>query len=184
MLTSIEDILSKIVQFREFTNCGKSWCMLCCLLHCYAKGLIGIPTLVMSRRSAFLGCQHINHLFCLLFAKSNLSPDQIAEAAVSKLLRHPEKMNLIKVIDILFIDKIGQLPTEALLTIEIVLRRIRNNSNVFMGGVVIISILDHTQLKLVIGCPLLLSSRVITNFKMAKVETSVRAVADPSLQKI
>ena len=174
----------KSCTIRGFAGCGKSWCMQYCLLHCYAKGLIGIPTSVMSRRSVFLGSKHIDHLFCLTFSKSNLSPYQIAEAAVSKLFRHPEKMNLIKVMDILFIDEIGQLPAEALSTIEIILRRIRNNSNVFMGGVVIISTLDHTQLKPVKGRPFLLSSHVITNFKMAKLETSVCAVADPSLQKI
>ena len=113
-----------------------------------------------------------------------MSPYQIAKAAVSKLLRHPEKMNLIKVMDILFIDEIGQLPAEALSTIEIILRRIRNNSNVFMGGVVIISTLDHTQLKPVKGRPFLLSSHLIINFKMPKLETSVCAIANCSLQKI
>ena len=155
-----------------------------CLLHCYAKGLIGIPTSVMSRRSLFKGSKHINHLFCLTFAKSNMSPFQIAETAVSKLFRHPEKMNLIKVMDIFFIDEIGQLPAEALSTVEIILRRMRNNSNMIMGFVIIISTLDHTLLKPVKGLPFLLSSHVITNFKMAKLETSLCAVVDPSLKTI
>ena len=70
--------------------------------------------------------------------------------------------------DILFIDEIGQLPA----AIEIILRRIQNHSNVFMGGVIRISTLDHTQ-KHVNGRPFLLSSHVITNFKMSKLESSV-----------
>ena len=54
-------------------------------------------------------------------------------------------MNLLTTLDVLFIDKIGQLSAEILSTIEIILQRIRNNSNTFMGGVIIISTLDHTQ---------------------------------------
>ena len=84
-------------------------------------------------------------------------------------------MNLLTTLDVLFIDEIGQLSAEILSTIEIILRRIRNNSNTFVGGVIIISTLDHTQLKPITGRPFLLSSHIITNFKMAKLETSVRA---------
>ena len=64
--------------------------------------------------------------------------------------------------DILFVDEIGQLPAEALSAIEIILRRICNNSNVLMAGVVIISTLDHTQLEPVKQRPFLVSSHVIT----------------------
>ena len=52
-----------------------------------------------------------------------------------------------------------------------------------MGGIVIISSLDHTQLKLVKGSPFLLSSHINTNFKMANLETSLWAVADLPQQK-
>ena len=143
----------KSCTIRGFAGCGKSWCMQYCLLHCYSKGLLGIPTSVMSRRSVFLGSKHIDHLFGLPFSKLNLSPYQIAENAISKLYRYPEKINLLRAMDILFIDEIGQLPAETLSTIEIILRRIRNHSNVFMGGIIIISTLDHTQLKPVNGRP-------------------------------
>ena len=72
--------------------------------------------------------------------------------------------------NIFFIDKIYQLPAETLSTIEIILRRMHNNSNVFMGDIIFISTLDHTQLKPVKGHPFLLSSHIITNFEMAKIE--------------
>ena len=174
----------KSCTIRGFAGCGKSWCMQYCLLYCYAKGLIGVPTSVMSRRSVFLGSKHIDHLFCLPFVKKNVSPYQMAENAYAKLRRYPEKMNLLRVIDVLLVDEIGQLPAEILSAIEIILRRVRDHSNVFMGGVIIISTMDHTQLKPVEGRPFLLSTHVITCFKMFKLETSVRAVGDTPFQRL
>ena len=53
----------KSCTIRGYAGCGKSWCMQYCLLYCYAKGLIGIPTSVMSRRSVFLGSKHIDNIF-------------------------------------------------------------------------------------------------------------------------
>ena len=59
----------KSCTIRGFAGCGKSWCVQYCLLYCYSKGLLGIPTSVMSRRSVFLGSKHIDHLFYLPFSK-------------------------------------------------------------------------------------------------------------------
>ena len=75
-----------------------------------------------------------------------MSAYKISEAAISRLQRNPEKLNLLRMLDILFFDEIGQLPAEIFATIEIILRRVRD-SNEFMGGVIIISTMDHTQLK-------------------------------------
>ena len=118
----------KSCTIRGYAGSGKSWCMQYCLLYCYAKGLIGIPTSVMSRRSVFLGSKHIDNICCLPFKKNNLSPWQIAEQAICKLNRYPEKMNLLRSLDILFFDEIGQLPAEILSSMEITFRRIKNNS--------------------------------------------------------
>ena len=86
-------------------------------------------------------------------------------------------------IDILFIDEIGQLPAELLAVLDIILRRLRD-TNIFMGGVIIICTIDHTQLQPVEGRPFLTSSHVITCFKMMKLTTSVRAAGDENLQRI
>ena len=86
-------------------------------------------------------------------------------------------------LDILFFDEIGQLPAEIFAAIEIILRRVRD-SNEFMGGVIIISTMDHTQLQPVSGRQFLLSSYVITCFKMVKLETSVRASRDIPFQRL
>ena len=164
-----------------YAGCGKAWCMQYCILHCYAKGLIGLPTAMMSRCSVFLGSKHIDHLFCLPFEKKHMSPYRIADLAIARLQRYTEKINVLRILDILFIDEIGQLPAELLSSIEIIFRRIHEN-DIFMDGVVIIITIDHTQLQPVDGRPFLLSTNVITCFKMIKLQTSVRAAGDVQFQ--
>ena len=79
--------------------------------------------------------------------------------------------------------EIGQLPAEMLSVLEIIFCRVRGN-NIFMGGVLIISTMDHTQLQPVNGRPFLLSTHVITCFRMIKLECSVRASGDPDFQRM
>ena len=112
-----------------------------------------------------------------------MSAYKIAEAEISRLQRHPEKLNLLRIIDVLFFDEIGQLPAEIFAAIEIILRRVRD-SNEFMGGVIIISTMDHTQLQRVSGRPFIISSYVITCLNMVKLETSVRASIDIPFQRL
>ena len=159
----------KSCTIRGYAGSGKSWCMQYCMLHYFSLGLIDVPTSVMARRSVFLGSKHIDHMFCLPFDKKNMSAYKIAEAAISRLQRYPEKLNLLRMLDVLFFDEIGQLPAEIFAAIEIILRRVPD-SNEFMGGVIIISTMDHTQLQPVAGRPFLLSLYVITCFKMVKLE--------------
>ena len=53
-----------------------------------------------------------------------------------------------------------------------------------MGGVIIISTMDHTQLQPVAGRPFLLSSYVITCFKLVKLEISVICSIDINFQRL
>ena len=157
----------KICTIRGHTGCKKYWCVHHILLHYYVKGLFGIATHVVSRRLVFLGSKHIDHIFCLTFDKNSMSPYKIAEFAIAKLNRHPEKINLLKILDVLFFDKIGQLHAELFSAIEIMLRRARQ-STVFMGEVIIISAICHTQLQPVNGRPFLFSTHAITCFMEIK----------------
>ena len=59
----------------------------------------------------------------------------MAEIAIVKLLRMPKKLNVLRSLNILFIDEIGQVSAELLSVLDIILRRIRD-SNIFMGGVI------------------------------------------------
>ena len=167
---------------RGFAGCGKSWSMQYCILHAYSKGLFAIPTAMMSRRAVFLGTKHLDWLFCFPFEK-NFSPYKTAETAIAKLLQEPEKLNILRCLDVLFIDEIGQVSAELLSTIDMILRRIRNSHIVF-GGVLIIGTMDHTQLLPVSGRPLLLSSLIITCFVMVNLKTSVRCVDDDNFQRL
>ena len=86
-------------------------------------------------------------------------------------------MNILRNLDVLFIGEIGQVPAEISSVIEIILRRVRD-VQVFLGGLFIVSKMDHMQLQPVRGRLFLLSSHVITLFKMVKLETSVRCAGD------
>ena len=72
----------------------------------------------------------------------------MAEIAIIRLLHDPKKLNLLR---ILLKNEIGQLSSELLSGLDI-LRRIQD-TNIFMGGVVIICTLDHTQLQPAKGRP-------------------------------
>ena len=167
---------------RGFAGCGKSWSMQYCILYAYSKGLFALPTAMMSRRSVFLGTKHLDWIFCLPFEK-NYSAYKTADHAIGKLMQYPERENVLKCLDVLFIDEIGQVPAELLSTIDIILRRVRNSQIVF-GGVLIIGTMDHTQLQPVSGRPLLLSSLIITCFVMVKLVTSVRCAGDENFRRL
>ena len=64
-----------------------------------------------------------------------------------------------------------------------ILQYIRGN-NIFMGGLLIISTLDHKQLQPVSGRPFLVSAYIISCFRFVILKHSVRAAGDPSFQRI
>ncbi len=68
-----------------------------------------------------------------------------AETSLQYLLRNPVNLNILKMVDILFLDEIGQISCEMISSLDIVLRRIRNN-NIFLGGLLFICTMDHKQL--------------------------------------
>ena len=162
---------------------GKSFTMQYLILYAISLGLVSVSTSVMARRSCFLGGKHIHRLFLIPTGEKGQSPHRLAELAICKLLRSPEKLNLLRALDVIFLDEIGQLSAEMLSVLDIILRKTRD-SNIFMGGILIISTMDHTQLQPVEGRPFLLSSHVITCFKMIKLQSSVRASDDIELQRI
>lgn len=159
-----------------YADCGKLWMMQYFILYAHSKGLLAVPTAMMANRSVFLGTKHIDWVFCLPFEK-NYSAYKTAEVAIANLMQNPERMNILQTLDILFVDEIGQLPAELVSVIDIILRRIWDSQVVF-GGVLIIGTMDHTQLQPVSGRPFLLSSLIVTSFKMVKVETPVRCSGD------
>ena len=67
--------------------------------------------------------------------------------------------------------------------IDIILRLIRDNS-LYLGGVLIICTLDHTQIQAIDNRPFLTLSHIISCFSMVMLEHSVRANGDLPFQRI
>ena len=172
----------KCITILGFAGCGKSWTMMYCMLYAISRGLLVITTSMMARRLIALGGKHLHHVF-MIPTESSLSIHRRAEHAIDRITKNSEKLNLIRTLDVLLLDEIGQLSAEMLSVLDMILRRIREN-NIFMGGILVISTMDHTQLQPVQGRPFLLSSNTISCFNMVKLKTSVRAAGDPSFQRI
>lgn len=67
----------------------------------------------------------------------------------------------------------GQCFAECLATSDIIMRQVRN-SNIFMGGVLLIFTIDHSKIQPIRGRPFLTSCHVIPYFKMVTLEHLVR----------
>ena len=161
---------------------GKSFLNLYILLYVISKGLRVCSTSVMAKRSNSLGGLHIHMLFQLPI-KNIASLHRLAELAANGLMRKPEYLKVLQTLNVLFIDEIGQVSSELLSTLDILLRYIRN-SNIFFGGLLIIASLDHRQLPPVKGRQFLMSPHCLTCFRFSVLQHSVRASCDPSLQRI
>ena len=174
----------KNITIRGFAGCGKSWLMQYMVIYAASQGLNCLTTAMMARRSNFLGGKHIHHMFCLP-TDTGLTVHKMADYAVDKLNKpyNSTKLDFLRTLDVLFYDEIGQLSAEMLSLLDCILRRIRS-SNVFFGGVLCISTMDHLQLQPVVGRPFLLSSHILTCFKMVQLKTSVRAANDIALRRI
>ena len=98
----------------------------------------------MSRRSVHLRGSHIHKLFSL-DVNNKLSPQRLAELGFIKCQIHSMKLNILRTVNIVFIDKEGQTPAELVLVLDMILRTVQN-SNVLFGGVLLLLTMDHAQL--------------------------------------
>ena len=178
-------------QQTTFTKCviiagapgsGKSFLELYLALYSLTKGLNCCITAVMSKRAIQLGGIHLHKLFCLP-GHNKFTLYRLAEMAIISLQTKGDKFFLLKILDILFIDEIGQVSSELLGTLDIILRKIRMN-DIFFGGLLIISTLDHKQLPPVRGKPFLTSSHILSCFESYILESSVRAHDDHEFSRL
>ena len=108
---------------------------------------------------------------------------KIAELAYTNLLRHPELILILRILNILCIDELGQFSSELLAILDMLLRIIRNN-NIFFGGLKINGNIDHKQISAIQGHPFLTSPHILTCFTMCVLKHSVRSSSDTNLQRI
>lgn len=81
----------------------------------------------------------------------------------------------------LLLDECGQLSSQQLSIMDIVLRHLRENDMPF-GGLLIFGSFDHKQLGTIDGLPFLLNQHIVSDFTVVKLEKSVRAAEDAILQ--
>lgn len=179
--TAVSHIFTKSAGIGGFPGSGKTWSMEYCVIYALCQGLCVVTTAQMARRAIQLGGKHWHYLFCLPTEKG-LSAHRKAELSITKILRDPKKLNFILSLDILFCDELGQSTAELISVIDIILRKLRDN-NIFLGGVLIIFTMDHTQILPFESRPFLTSTHVIPCFRMVALETSIRANGDELFQR-
>lgn len=84
-------------------------------------------------------------------------------------------------VDMLLIDECGQLSSQQIVVLDIILRELRKSRLPF-GGILLGGSFDHKQLGSIGGLPFLLSSHMLSDFTLVKLARSVRAASDPILQ--
>ena len=174
---------TKNVGLRGFPGSGKTWCSLYLAMYALSKGLNVLPTAVLAKRAIQLGGLHWHVLFCLNTDES-LTNHRKAELSIIQIMKDPKKMQLLLTLDVLICDEIGQVPVDFIAVIDIILRRIRGNAQ-YMGGILIICTLDHTQIQSIgKNRPFLTSSHIIPCYKMVNLSHSVRAYGDLKYQRL
>ena len=165
-----------------FPGSGKTFVELYTALYAISKGLKICTTSVMCKRSVALGGIHIHVLFGLPYG-NNIPTNRIVELSLIELLYNNDKLLFLKSINVIFLDEIGQVSAETLCVLDIVLRRIKD-SNIYLGGVLLIGTLDHKQLPPVTGHPFLISPHVFSSFEFSILKNSVRASGDSNHQRV
>ena len=98
----------------------------------------------MAKRAIQLGGKNCHNLFGLPTGR-NLSPHQISEQSILKIIKIPKIIIFFKSIDILFCNEIGQVSAGFFSSIDIILRRDRYD-NTFLSGLLIIGTIDQTRI--------------------------------------
>ena len=161
---------------------GKSFLLNYVALYAMSIGLNVAITALMAQRAIHLGGLHLHKLF-ILPVKQSHNVHAMAESSLQALMRNPVTLNVLKAVDVLCLDEIGQISSQMLSCLDLILRRVRNN-NIFLGGMLFICTLDHKQLQPINGKPFLVSPMVLTCFKFISLSESVRASGDIPLHRI
>ena len=143
-----------------------------CMIYALSLGLSCLSTAVMGKRANQLGGIHWHKFFCIPI-DNNSTPHRMAEMAINKIQCNSVILNSILTLDVILADEFGQLSSEFIGTIDIILHHLRR-SNLMFGGVLLIGTLDHTQIQPWKGRPFLTSPQIIPCFEMVNLKHSVR----------
>lgn len=109
------------------------------------------------------GGTRLHNIFCFQVTRSAVNVHRIAEIAVIKLHRNPVLLYFLIIVDAIFVDEMGQVPTQMWSIINIIMRKIRNSS-LLTGGALIMFTLDLAQVSSIDGLPFLLTLDIVTSF--------------------
>jgi predicted GIY-YIG superfamily endonuclease len=146
------------------------------------KGLTVVCTTLMGKRASEFGSEHLHIRFKLRAANSGCSIAQRAEEAIRNLLKDPKRYELLRRMDILIIDELGQIDAATLAVIDLILRRIRKSTH-FFGGVVVLATMDVKQLRPIKGLPPVMMPSMLSTFLFHQFLVPLRT-ADAVLQRI
>lgn len=163
--------ITKNIGIRGFPGGGKTFCALYMTMYAISQGLDCVATAMMASRATSLGGIHWHRLLGLPAQVS--TPQRMAEQALAKIMRNPLWVAIIRSIDFILADELGQLSSEFVQAINIIFSKVRCNSN-FFEGILILGTLDHTQIQPWKGRPFLSSPLIIPIFRMVKLTQSVR----------
>jgi hypothetical protein len=161
---------------------GKTTVLFAELLYCVCQGLNVAVTAINSERAQELAGLHIHDMFCLQ-GHEGLSAGQMAERAISRLYRSPEKFQFIRILDGLGFDESGAIPCDIFTAMCHILRFVRDN-NVPWGGILPFGTIDHLQLEPVSGRHPLMNPAFTACFYFRELIHSVRAATDTDFMRI
>ena len=115
-------------------------------------------------------------MYCIHFTLLFQISKEKLELKCNLVMKH-----IIMSMDVLLLDECGQLSSQQLSVMDIVLRHISGNDMPF-GGVLIVGSFDHKQLGAIDGLPFLLNHHIVSDFTVVRLEQSVRAAEDENLQ--
>ena len=191
----VESAVSAISQYQNFVTLhpkglvaaggpgsGKTSCLQSIGLIARSRGLnVGLAT-IMCERGQQLGGIHFAR-FCKFPGAGASNPCRLAELAIANLMRSPKELEYIRSLDVLLVDEMGQMSAETLSALDIIFRRVRNNSS-FFGGMLVFASMDAMQLRPVEGRPPLLSPQMTTCFDFLPLDHSVRAAQCAALRRM
>ena len=152
---------------------GKTLICTMIYLEAVAKGLNCAITCLSGERAQQLGGEHVHKLFKFRVNKFQ-NPELMASQSLKSLLKDVTRFTELERLDVLFIDEVGQLNSELMIAMEIVLQTVRDNK-LPMGGVFTILTGDPKQLRPPQGSLTWLSPKMLTNFDFHYFRHYVRA---------
>ena len=151
-------------------------------LYCMCQGLNVLSTTLTGKRGANISGQHIHLLWCIHFADNGLSVTGLAEKSIRNLLSNVKQWELLRQVDVILLDELGQVDARLLTVLDMMMRRVRR-STLWFGGVILITTMDIKQLKPVRGLPPLLSPSMISCFRYHEFKVILRTF-DKALQRL